>query len=153
MASVLPFSSLLKKQLADAFKTALSDAGSADPMLQRSDRADYQANGLFALAKKLKSNPRELATKVTAAMPACDFIQKIEVSGPGFLNITLTDRAIIEHLAARAADSREARARALAEVDRRLAEDPTLRRAAWLRERLQALSDANERIRPPGGSR
>ena len=54
---------------------------------------------------------------------------------------------------ARAADSREARARALAEVDRRLAEDPTLRRAAWLRERLQALSDANERIRPPGGSR
>src|SRR5947208_1673399 len=106
MALVTSLIGLVKQRLADALTMALSEVGPADPMLQRSDRADYQANGLLALAKKLKGNPRDLATRVVAAMPAYDIIKKIEVSGPGFLNITLTDRAITENLAARAKDAR-----------------------------------------------
>jgi arginyl-tRNA synthetase len=75
-------------------------------MLRRSDRADFQANGMLALAKKLKGNPRELAGRVVAAMPETDEIAGIEVSGPGFLNITVSDAAIVRTLAARAADER-----------------------------------------------
>ncbi|MEU9464720.1 arginine--tRNA ligase [Streptomyces sp. NPDC048312] len=104
MASVNSLASTLQQQLADALTAALPDAGTADPLLRRSDRADFQANGILALAKKLKGNPRELASKVTAAIPTGDLIKEIEVSGPGFLNITLTDKAITETLAARAAD-------------------------------------------------
>ena len=104
MASVTSLASTLQHLLADALTAALPDAGAADPLLRRSDRADFQANGMLALAKKLKGNPRELAAKVTAAVPAGGPVKEIEVSGPGFLNITLTDRAIIETLAARAAD-------------------------------------------------
>ncbi|MEV0493793.1 arginine--tRNA ligase [Streptomyces atratus] len=104
MASVNSLASTLQQQLADALTAALPDAGTADPLLRRSDRADFQANGILALAKKLKGNPRELASRVTAAIPAGDLIEEIEVSGPGFLNITLSDKAIIETLAARAAD-------------------------------------------------
>ncbi|MCX4549072.1 arginine--tRNA ligase [Streptomyces sp. NBC_01387] len=104
--SVNSLASTLQQHLADALTAALPDAGSADPLLRRSDRADFQANGILALAKKLKGNPRELAATVTAAIPANDLIKDIEVSGPGFLNITLTDRAITETLAARAADAR-----------------------------------------------
>ncbi|WP_405778202.1 arginine--tRNA ligase [Streptomyces sp. NBC_00859] len=104
--SVNSLASTLKEHLADALTAALPDAGAADPLLRRSDRADFQANGILALAKKLKGNPRELAATVTAALPANDLIKDIEVSGPGFLNITLTDRAITETLAARAADER-----------------------------------------------
>ncbi|MFC9756823.1 arginine--tRNA ligase [Streptomyces sp. NPDC056921] len=104
MASVNSLASTLQQQLADALTAALPDAGTADPLLRRSDRADFQANGILALAKKLKGNPRELAAQVTAAIPAGGLIKEIEVSGPGFLNITLADRAIIETLAARAAD-------------------------------------------------
>ncbi|MEV5204841.1 arginine--tRNA ligase [Streptomyces sp. NPDC053720] len=104
MASVNSLASTLQQQLADALTAALPDAGTADPLLRRSDRADFQANGILALAKRLKGNPRELASQVTAAIPAGDLIKEIEVSGPGFLNITLTDKAIIETLAARAAD-------------------------------------------------
>ncbi|MEU1086691.1 arginine--tRNA ligase [Streptomyces sp. NPDC005892] len=105
MASVPSLASTLQQQLADALTAALPDAGAADPLLRRSDRADFQANGILALAKKLKGNPRELASQVTAAIPAGELIKEIEVSGPGFLNITLTDRAILETLAARAADA------------------------------------------------
>ncbi|AXE78573.1 arginine--tRNA ligase [Streptomyces atratus] len=104
MASVNSLASTLQQQLADALTAALPDAGTADPLLRRSDRADFQANGILALAKKLKGNPRELASQVTAAIPAGGLIKKIEVSGPGFLNVTLSDRAIIETLAARDAD-------------------------------------------------
>ncbi|MGC4948091.1 arginine--tRNA ligase [Streptomyces sp. DT224] len=104
MASVNSLASTLQQQLADALTAALPEAGTADPLLRRSDRADFQANGILALAKKLKGNPRELAGKVTDALPASDLIKDIEVSGPGFLNVTLTDRAITETLAARAAD-------------------------------------------------
>ncbi|MFC5912748.1 arginine--tRNA ligase [Streptomyces pulveraceus] len=104
MASVNSLASTLQQQLADALTAALPDAGTADPLLRRSDRADFQANGILALAKRLKGNPRELASQVTAALPAGGLIKEIEVSGPGFLNVTLADRAIIETLAARAAD-------------------------------------------------
>ncbi|MGC5410091.1 arginine--tRNA ligase, partial [Streptomyces sp. DT225] len=104
MASVNSLASTLQQQLADALTAALPEAGTADPLLRRSDRADFQANGILALAKKLKGNPRELAGKVTDALPASDLIKDIEVSGPGFLTVTLTDRAITETLAARAAD-------------------------------------------------
>ncbi|TXS37333.1 arginine--tRNA ligase [Streptomyces sp. OR43] len=107
MASVTSLASTLQQQLADALTAALPDAGTADPLLRRSDRADFQANGILALAKKLKGNPRELAAQVTGALPASDLIKDIEVSGPGFLNITLSDKAIIETLAARAADDED----------------------------------------------
>ncbi|MFD4482021.1 MULTISPECIES: arginine--tRNA ligase [unclassified Streptomyces] len=104
MASVTSLTASVHQRLADALSAALPEAGSADPLLRRSDRADYQANGILALAKKLKGNPRELATQVVSGITAPDLIKDIEVSGPGFLNITVTDRAITENLAARSAD-------------------------------------------------
>ncbi|MER5713048.1 arginine--tRNA ligase [Streptomyces sp. NPDC002122] len=106
MASVPSLASTVQQRLADGLSAALPEAASADPLLRRSDRADFQANGILALAKQLKGNPRELATKVVDAIPANDVLKEIEVSGPGFLNITVTDAAIVNTLAARAADAR-----------------------------------------------
>ncbi len=106
MASVPSLASTVQQRLADGLTAALPEAASADPLLRRSDRADFQANGILALAKQLKGNPRELATRVVAAIPENDVLKDIEVSGPGFLNITVTDAAIVRTLAARAADAR-----------------------------------------------
>ncbi|GAA0433854.1 arginine--tRNA ligase [Streptomyces luteireticuli] len=106
MALVPSLASTLNRRIADALSAALPEAGAADPLLRRSDRADFQANGMLALAKKLKGNPRELAGKVVDGLPAGDLIADVEVSGPGFLNITVTDAAITNTLAARAADDR-----------------------------------------------
>ncbi|MEW2610431.1 arginine--tRNA ligase [Streptomyces sp. NPDC047880] len=104
MASVTSLSDSVHQRLAAALSAALPQAGSADPLLRRSDRADFQANGILALAKKEKANPRELATQVVSGVESGELIKDVEVSGPGFLNITLTDRAITENLAARYAD-------------------------------------------------
>ncbi|MEU6913056.1 arginine--tRNA ligase [Streptomyces olindensis] len=104
MASVTSLSDSVHQRLAAALSAALPQAGSADPLLRRSDRADFQANGILALAKKEKANPRELATQVVSRVESGELLRDVEVSGPGFLNITVTDRAITENLAARYAD-------------------------------------------------
>jgi hypothetical protein len=54
MASVPSLAALVQQRLADALSAALPEAGAADPLLRRSDRADFQANGMLALAKRLK---------------------------------------------------------------------------------------------------
>ncbi|MFF4604101.1 arginine--tRNA ligase [Streptomyces sp. NPDC001339] len=106
MASVPSLAASVNQRVADALSAALPEAGAADPLLRRSDRADFQANGMLALAKKLKGNPRELATQAVEKITHGGLLADVEVSGPGFLNITVTDRAITETLAARAADDR-----------------------------------------------
>ncbi len=105
MASVTSLTASVHQRLASALSATLPEAADADPLLRRSDRADYQANGILALAKKAKANPRELAAQVVDKVVTGDVIKDIEVSGPGFLNVTVTDKAITENLAARAADS------------------------------------------------
>ncbi|MCX4764102.1 arginine--tRNA ligase [Streptomyces sp. NBC_01275] len=105
MASVTSLGDSVQQHLASALSATLPEAAGADPLLRRSDRADFQANGILALAKKAKANPRELATQVVANVVTGGVIKEIEVSGPGFLNVTITDRAITENLAARYADT------------------------------------------------
>ncbi|WP_181793660.1 arginine--tRNA ligase [Streptomyces sp. WELS2] len=104
MASVTSLSDNVQQHLASALSATLPEAAGADPLLRRSDRADFQANGILALAKKAKANPRELATQVVGRVVTGDVIKDVEVSGPGFLNITLADQAITRNLAARYAD-------------------------------------------------
>ncbi|MFD5472076.1 arginine--tRNA ligase [Streptomyces sp. NPDC127105] len=104
MASVTSLTASVHQRLASALSATLPETGAADPLLRRSDRADFQANGILALAKRAKANPRELAAQVVGHVVTGDVIKDIEVSGPGFLNVTVTDRAITENLAARAAD-------------------------------------------------
>lgn len=106
MASVPSLATQVRQRVSDALAAARPQEASADPMLRRSDRADFQANGMLALAKRLKTNPRDLAGQVAAQVDAGGVLAEVEVSGPGFLNIAVTDGAITSNLAARAADDR-----------------------------------------------
>lgn len=71
---------------------------------------DYQANGVMGAAKKLKTNPRELATKVveslTPALVDAGIAEKIELAGPGFINIHLSKAWLAEQLATAANDEK-----------------------------------------------
>ena len=50
---------------------------------------DYQCNDALKFAKKYKSNPRDFAAKVVAALDRTCF-EKVEIAGPGFLNLTVS---------------------------------------------------------------
>ena len=59
---------------------------------------DYQANGVMALAKQLKTNPRELAREVVSELEKTDtaLVERYEIAGPGFINIYLSDALLID---------------------------------------------------------
>ena len=52
---------------------------------------DYQANGAMAAAKAMKANPRDLAQQILDNLDLSGIAEKLEVAGPGFINIHLAD--------------------------------------------------------------
>jgi len=85
----------IKQILAEKVSAAMTGAGlpeGTNPAISLSNRVefgDYQANGVMGAAKKLKTNPRELATKVVEQLNLDGIATKIELAGPGFINIHL----------------------------------------------------------------
>ena len=71
----------------------------ADPQVRPSDHADYQANGALSLAKRTGRSPRELAEEIVAAAELGDLCSAVGVSGPGFINLTLSDDFVAAQLA------------------------------------------------------
>ncbi len=59
---------------------------------------DYQANGVMALAKQRKTNPRKLAEQVIAQLDLSDICEPPEIAGPGFINLRLKPPYIAEQL-------------------------------------------------------
>jgi arginyl-tRNA synthetase len=60
----------------------------------RPDLAQFQCNGALAAAKSIKANPRAIAEKIAARLKANDLFAKVEIAGPGFINLDLTDMAL-----------------------------------------------------------
>ena len=77
--------------------------------LSRSTRVGfghYQFNGAMALSKVLKQNPRDIAQKIVDAVELDDEAEKLEVAGPGFINIYLKPQWLAQQLQAANAESR-----------------------------------------------
>ena len=51
---------------------------------------DYQCNDALKFAKKAHANPREVGAKVAAELAGNDVFEKVEIAGPGFLNLTVS---------------------------------------------------------------
>ncbi len=84
-----------------ALKTAATasglDAADFSPEVRTADpkHGDFQANGVLPYAKRTKQNPRALAEKLVAALPAdVAAACTITVAGPGFINFTLQPAAL-----------------------------------------------------------
>ncbi|UYU30565.1 arginine--tRNA ligase [Siccibacter colletis] len=81
--------------LSDKVSQALIAAGApadCEPQVRQSAKAqfgDYQANGVMAVAKKLGMPPRQLAEQVIASLDLTGIAAKVEIAGPGFINIFL----------------------------------------------------------------
>jgi len=60
----------------------------------RPDLAQFQCNGALAAAKAAKSNPRAIAEKIAARLKTNSIFSKVEIAGPGFLNLDLADEAL-----------------------------------------------------------
>lgn len=100
---VLAASAIVKQGAVAAFGDELVDV---DPQVRRSDRADLQADLAMGLAKRLKKPPRAIGEAIAKAIPLGDVIASVEVAGPGFINITLSDAWLAKAANAAVADAR-----------------------------------------------
>ena len=84
---------LLNSRLKKAMQS-LDIPDNCTPLLNLSGKpqfGDYQANGAMGAAKQLKTNPRELAQKIIEGLDLNGIAEKVEIAGPGFINITLSN--------------------------------------------------------------
>ncbi|MEA3419969.1 MAG: arginine--tRNA ligase [Campylobacterota bacterium] len=84
----------LKQQINQLIENALAKASIETAQVTvteatKPEFGDYQFNGIMPLAKQLKRNPREIAADVVALIDTEGLIAKVEVAGPGFINIWL----------------------------------------------------------------
>jgi arginyl-tRNA synthetase len=98
---------LLAQRLGSAVVAAFGpDAADVDPMVRRSERADYQADLAMGLAKTLKRAPRQVAEEVVAKLEVSDLCERVEIAGPGFINLTLSAGFLANEATALARDVR-----------------------------------------------
>lgn len=103
-------SSLLKKRMGNAIQKAFAKRLSPDesiadiaPCTQK-EFGHYQCNSALPLAKILKENPRSVAEKIIKEIPSKEIFEKIEIAGPGFINLTLSPKFLSNELKEALAD-------------------------------------------------
>ncbi|MBT3505353.1 MAG: arginine--tRNA ligase [Piscirickettsiaceae bacterium] len=92
----------MKDQLRQIIETVLTDLIAQNSLPEMAlpkiqiDRTKDKLHGDFAcniammLARSAKMNPRQIATLLVEALPETDFITRVDIAGPGFINFTLS---------------------------------------------------------------
>ncbi|MDT7488614.1 arginine--tRNA ligase [Citrobacter koseri] len=91
---------LLSEKVSQAMIVAGAPAN-CEPQVRQSAKVqfgDYQANGMMAVAKKLGMAPRQLAEQVLTHLDLNGIASKVEIAGPGFINIFLDPAFLAEHV-------------------------------------------------------
>ena len=94
----------LKMLLTERFSTAMIALGipsDCNPMLALSGKpqfGDYQANGAMAAAKRMGKNPRNIAAQIIQKVDLEGIAETLEIAGPGFINIHLSNNFLSECL-------------------------------------------------------
>ncbi|EMX9645168.1 TPA: arginine--tRNA ligase [Salmonella enterica] len=91
---------LLSQKVSQAMIAAGAPAD-CEPQVRQSAKVqfgDYQANGMMAVAKKLGMAPRQLAEQVLTHLDLSGIASKVEIAGPGFINIFLEPAFLAEQV-------------------------------------------------------
>ncbi len=92
---------LLSEKVSQAMIAAGAAPADCEPQVRQSAKVqfgDYQANGMMAVAKKLGMAPRQLAEQVLTHLDLNGIASKVEIAGPGFINIFLDPAFLAEHV-------------------------------------------------------
>ena len=93
--------------VSDAITRAFgTEYAGTDPVLRSSQYADVQVNAAMALAKRVGAPPREVAQRLLDELDLGELCESVELSGPGFLNLTLSSAWIAGRASAQLADER-----------------------------------------------
>lgn len=98
---------LAKQWLSAAFEAVVPGCGGGKVVPSKDTRfGDWQCNDAMGIAKRAGKNPRALAEEVIKALPLPEILEKAEVAGPGFINLTLSKSAVAAGVCALAEDDK-----------------------------------------------
>ncbi|RLB67104.1 MAG: arginine--tRNA ligase [Deltaproteobacteria bacterium] len=88
---------LLRQQIGDALQACFNNNtlhSGVVPEVQievpgNPDHGDFASNLAMTMARAEKKSPRQIAEALVSALEDCDFLSKVEIAGPGFINFTL----------------------------------------------------------------
>lgn len=58
---------------------------------RQKEHGDFASNVALALASQAGRKPHEVAEAIRAALPSAEFVERVDIAGPGFLNFFVTD--------------------------------------------------------------
>lgn len=100
----MSIAAVLQKRAQEAIRNAFGNEQLSEDLLQPEvvqstnlQFGHYQCNNALKLAKVLKANPRQVADKLISFFDR-EGIEKIEIAGPGFVNITLSNQFLSDHI-------------------------------------------------------
>ena len=101
----------LKRALGEAVSAAFAAAGLPADLgrvtaSDRPDLADFQCNGALPAAKRAGLNPRDVAGDIAGRLAGDARLAAVEVAGPGFINLRVSDAALSARADEIAADAR-----------------------------------------------
>ncbi|MDD5794569.1 arginine--tRNA ligase [Clostridium sp. HCP1S3_B4] len=90
-------------EISDIVKSAFEDLGYEKEsgkvgVSNRPDLCQYQCNGALANAKKHKKAPKVIAEEVVNNLKGNNIFSKLEIAGPGFINITVNDEFLKDYI-------------------------------------------------------
>ncbi len=89
-------SDMMHQVFDDAIKKSFPELSSKDftsdvTVCQQENLGHYQCNDALKLSKILKKNPRDIAKEIVANIDNKKIFSKIDIAGPGFINVTLSN--------------------------------------------------------------
>lgn len=95
----------LSRLVAEALAGAAAELGLSPPLPEvvlakpkRKEFGDFSTNVALGLAARLGLNPREVAAAIKAHFPTAGLIERVEVEGPGFINLFVGDAWLFDVL-------------------------------------------------------
>src|SRR5712691_2108619 len=84
---------LIREALVTAASRLGIEGGLPEPELmapRQREHGDFATNVALALASRAGRPPREVAEAIRDALPSAEFVERVEIAGPGFLNFFIT---------------------------------------------------------------
>jgi arginyl-tRNA synthetase len=86
----------ITERLTEGVRTALANAGLPDPetcpweIPRQTEHGDYATSVAMTLARAARRPPRQVAELIAKHFPSLPEVERLEVAGPGFLNVFLS---------------------------------------------------------------
>ena len=93
-----PFIKIAEKRVEEALKRCGYEDSVSLSVSSRPDLGQFQYNGVMGIAKKLRTNPIEIAKKLVEELNNDEYFNNVNMAGPGFINLSVNNEKLVEFM-------------------------------------------------------